>query len=82
MGNDERTYKPIDCSSHDELLELATFGQVTEIAYQDEHGEEHAVRDRIADVFTRDGAEYLRTEGGLEIRLDRLKTVEGRAVIR
>lgn len=80
MGNDEKGYRPIDCSVHDELLALATLGRVTDIAFQDERGEEQAVRDRIADVFTRSGAEYLRTAGGLEIRLDRLRLVDGRAV--
>lgn len=76
MGNDESRYLPIDCALHDELLALATFRRVTEIAHLDERGEERTVRDTIVDVFARAGAEYLRTAGGLEIRLDRLTAVE------
>jgi hypothetical protein len=66
-------YHPIDCGLHDGLLALATRGTRVVLRY---HGAEPAqvceTEDRIVDVFTRDGAEWLRTGDGVEIRLDRL----------
>lgn len=82
MVNDEKEYQPIACSVHDELLARATLGRVTEITYWDERGEVQTVRERIVDVFARSGAEYLAVESGLEIRLDKLKAVDGESVLR
>jgi len=79
-NDDANRYRPIDCAFHEELVALATFGRVIEVSYCDERGAERVVRDRIADVLARAGVEYIRTASGLEIRLDRLKTVDGRAV--
>ena len=70
-------YRPIDCSVHDELLARATLGRPTEIEYVDENGEVRTVRDRIVDVFARERAEYLKLANGIEIRLDKLVTVDG-----
>ena len=70
-----RPYEPVDCGFHDELLDLATFGRMAEIEYRSELGEIRTVQDRIQDVYTRGGAEYLRLRDGTEIRLDTLLRV-------
>ena len=69
-------YSPIACALHDRLEAVATLRSVVRIEYVDD-GVVRAAEDRIIDVFARGGAEYLRTGNGLEIRLDRLETVDG-----
>jgi Rho-binding antiterminator len=71
-------YQPVDCGLHDRLEELATLRQPARIAYRDERGEVREAEGTINDVFASDGVEYLRTEGGEEIRLDRIEQVDGR----
>jgi len=71
------SYEPIDCSFHDRLESWATLRSTTTIRYLDRAGVEVEVRARIADLYTRDGVEYLQTDGGLEIRLDHLVSVDG-----
>jgi Rho-binding antiterminator len=70
-------YKPVDCSLHDRLEAFATTGQPCRIEYTSEDGGRRQAQDRIADVFASDGAEYIRTRGGEEIRLDRIEQVDG-----
>lgn len=71
------TYRPIDCGLHDELLLRALRGGPVGLHWIDADGMPHEDTDRIADVSSRGGAEYLTTAGGLEIRLDRLTEVDG-----
>ena len=75
-------YEPIDCNVHDQLLERATLGQPTEVRYEADDTAGQSVREErvahgiIEDVFTREGAEYLRIAGAssapIEIRLDKI----------
>ena len=68
-------YVPIDCSLHDRLEDFATRRQRVVIRYAGENGEVMLTQDVITDWFVHAGAEYLRTAGGREIRLDRLISV-------
>lgn len=70
-------YHPIDCGYHDRLLALATLRRPCEVVYSDGAGEPRAAHDRIEDVFSRGGAEWLRLADGTEVRLDRLLRVDG-----
>ncbi|HET6569615.1 MAG TPA: hypothetical protein VFG50_16740 [Rhodothermales bacterium] len=70
-------YEPIDCNFYDELTLRATYRRVSEVRYRDEAGVERVVRAVIEDVFTRGPEEFLKLEGGLEIRLDRILSVDG-----
>ena len=72
-------YRPIDCALHDRLESLATVGRAVTIEYRDEHGLARRAQDVIVDVYARAGVEYLRTQTGLTIRLDRLVGVDGRS---
>ena len=71
-------YEPIDCSDHDRLESLATLRQQARISYRDSSGAVRQIEDLIEDVYARDGAEYLRTAGGEEVRLDALVSVDGK----
>jgi Rho-binding antiterminator len=70
-------YEPIDCGLHDRLEELATLRQPVRIEFRDDRGELRESRGTIADVFSSDGAEFVRTADGDEIRLDRIEHVDG-----
>jgi Rho-binding antiterminator len=70
------SYRPLECGLHDRLESLATLGRQVRIRYLAGRSEAET-SDRIVDVFARDGAEYVRLASGPEIRLDRLRTVDG-----
>ncbi len=70
-------YQPIACSLHDRLESLATLRSRILIRYVDDAGAAVEVTDRIADLYTRQGAEFLLTGSGVEIRLDRIESVDG-----
>lgn len=69
-------YRPIDCGVHDRLESLSVLRTRCRIDFHATDGTTRSVTGRIADIFTHEGAEYLRTDDGTEIRLDRLRTVE------
>ncbi len=70
-------YKPISCDAHDELLARATLKRECELVYENEQGKTESVRGVIEDVYTEEGAEYLRTKSGLTLRLDQLRRLDG-----
>lgn len=75
------SYIPISCAIHDKLVDLAVRKKASDLRVRGDSGEEQVVTGVIVDVFTRDGAEYLRLEEGDLIRLDRLVTVDGEEVL-
>jgi transcriptional antiterminator Rof (Rho-off) len=70
-------YRPIDCSLHDELEAAATLRKTVRISYRASQGGLVEIEDRILDIFTRDGAEYVQLSRGAEVRLDDLRSVDG-----
>lgn len=70
-----RPYRPIECGLHDILLDRATRQVVEAIRHRAADGSETITTDRIVDVYTAEGAEYLRTAGGVVVRLDDLRGV-------
>ena len=70
-----RPYRPIDCGLHDILLDRATRRVVEAIRHRAVDGSHATTTDRIVDVYTEDGAECLRTAGGVVVRLDDLRGV-------
>lgn len=73
----ERPYSPIACTEHDRLLEAATFRRTVELEI-DEEGVTSVLRGAIIDVATRGDAEYLTMAGGRTVRLDHIRSVDGR----
>ena len=72
-------YTPIACSLHDELQLRVMRGREVGVLWTDERGRKHERTGRLRDVFSRDGAEFLSFDDGLEVRLDRLVQVDGLA---
>jgi transcriptional antiterminator Rof (Rho-off) len=73
-------YLPLDCHVHDVLEAAATRGVRVHLVIEDDAGRRREEQVRILDVFARAGAEFLQTDEGTEIRLDRLLEVNGEPV--
>lgn len=72
MADDQ--YDPVSCDYHDQLELAAMHKREVELEF-DLQGAPQRERGRVEDVFTSNGAEYVRfkaAEGPLEIRLDRI----------
>lgn len=70
----EETYQPVSCDYHDELEAAAMHKSMVEIEF-DLEGVTQKERGRVEDVFTANGAEFIRfasDSGSLEIRLDHI----------
>jgi len=71
---DQEHYEPISCDYHDELEAAAMQKKDVELEF-DLEGVPQRDRGKIADVYSSNGAEYVRfvsSRGPLEIRLDRI----------
>ncbi|WP_456372636.1 transcriptional antiterminator, Rof [Thiolapillus sp.] len=70
-------YSPIPCGLHSEYELLAMRRARVVLVHVDERGQEQQLQGRVEDVFTRQGAEYLRLAlaGGeiVDLRLDRIR---------
>jgi Rho-binding antiterminator len=73
-------YTPIDCNFYDTLEANAVLRKVVEIEYLDDSGNELQVNSRIVDLFIKEKVEFMKLEIGLEIRLDYLKSVDGKVL--
>ncbi|MCU0735325.1 MAG: hypothetical protein MUF20_07350 [Methylotetracoccus sp.] len=71
------SYRPIDCTLHDELELRAMRRAFCNLVWRDEQGAVRRCRAVIADIVTRRGEEWLRLDDGAEIRLDRILEVDG-----
>lgn len=70
----EEPYDPVSCDYHDQLEAAAMHRNVVELEF-DLNGMRQKERGRVEDVYTADGAEFVRfaSDGGaLEIRLDHI----------
>jgi Rho-binding antiterminator len=73
----EENYKPVSCDFYDELEALATMKKSCDIIFINNESRSK-IRASIADLYTRDKVEYMKTSSGLEIRLDKLVEVDGK----
>lgn len=69
-------YRPIACGFHDRLEDWAVRRTPVELAWHD-GDETRRTRAVIADVYARNGADWIRLDTGDVIRLDRLIEVGG-----
>lgn len=76
------TYHPISCSFYDELEAIATLGKSVVIVFIGDKGGSMDIQDRIKNLETRNGEEFMTTASGQEIRLDRLISVDGKFLSR
>ena len=74
----EERYEPVSCDYHDQLEAAAMHKAAVELEF-DLEGVTQKERGRIEDVYTADGAEFVRfvsDSGPLEIRLDHIINVK------
>jgi Rho-binding antiterminator len=70
----EERYEPVSCDYHDELEAAAMHKKEVELEFELE-GVPQKERGRVEDVYTAEGAEFVRfaaDSGPLEIRLDHI----------
>jgi len=70
----EERYEPVSCDYHDQLEAAAMHRKEVEIEF-DLEGVTQKERGKVEDVYTREGAEFIRfasDSGPLEIRLDHI----------
>ena len=77
MTTHPEPYVPINCEFHDLLESLATTRKSTQIHFRDAEGVEQQRNAVIADVYVRNGAEYLLLSTDETLRLDQLVQVDG-----
>lgn len=70
-------YQPISCSFYNRLENLAALEKPVPLVYLSDQGTESFPAAIIEEMYMREKVEYLRLQGGLEIRLDRLLSVNG-----
>jgi Rho-binding antiterminator len=73
----EERYQPVSCDYHDQLEAAAMHRKEVELEFELE-GVTQREKGKIADVYTADGAEFVKFEsedGPLDIRLDRIISV-------
>jgi Rho-binding antiterminator len=70
-------YKPVSCDFHDELTAAATTGKEVELVFEI-HGVTQRERGKVEDVYTADGAEFVRFitgDASVKLRLDQLRSI-------
>ncbi|MEQ8704398.1 MAG: hypothetical protein RIC19_10785 [Phaeodactylibacter sp.] len=71
-------YQTISCDFYDELEARATLRRSCRIVFRDASGQDQSVEALIKDLYIRSKVEYMLLSTGLEIRLDRLVSVDGK----
>lgn len=71
-------YKPISCHFYDELELLAIRQTSCPILYYNETNQQLATTDIIVDFKIINHAEFMLLKSGLQIRLDRIISVDGK----
>lgn len=65
-----KEYKPIACGLYDELELRALRKQIVKLAYKNDNNEHEIIECIIADLFSKDKVEFLKTSDEKIIRLD------------
>lgn len=79
MPEPTQPYHPIACSFHDRLEDWAVRRTPIELVWRDGHTTQR-ITALIADVYAKEGADWLRLDTGEVIRLDRLIEAGGIAL--
>jgi Rho-binding antiterminator len=77
----ESAAQAVPCEIQTLLREYLTSARLAEIVYRDEAGQIQTTHDRIRDLFSRAGQDFVYLGRGQMLRLDHLLTLEGRPVI-
>ncbi|WP_341836080.1 hypothetical protein WJU16_24990 [Chitinophaga pollutisoli] len=75
MDSQNSVYQPIDCNYYDRLEAWATLREPVLLEFLGSDGQPQTETAVIRDLYVRNKAEFLLTEAGRELRLDRLMAV-------
>ncbi|WP_298707215.1 hypothetical protein [Chitinophaga sp.] len=75
MDSQNTPYQPIDCNYYDRLEAWATLREPVLLEFLGDDGQPRTETAVIRDLYVRNKAEFLLTEAGRELRLDRLMAV-------
>lgn len=73
----EDRYRPVACGIYDMLEAAVVRRSPAVLLYYDHAGKESRYTGRILDVFARGSEEFVKLEGGEELRLDRIRSLDG-----
>lgn len=68
-------YRPINCEFHDAIESYATRREPVDIVVEDPAENRRIIRTVVVDVYSRNGEEFLLTDAGERIRLDKVKSI-------
>lgn len=68
-------YKPVSCSLYDRLTDFAVMHKHVKMHVQTSEGRSEEMIEIVKDIITRNKEEFLITESGKSIRLDRIISV-------
>lgn len=69
-------YTPVNSKLFDRLRATATLNQECHLTYIDENNQSKEIRGQIADVYTKEDAEWCKLKDDTVIRLDKIKDFE------
>ncbi|NMM50187.1 hypothetical protein [Marinigracilibium pacificum] len=72
----EKPYKPISCSFYDYLEAYIIKGKPVDLKFYEDNGALTDINVKLKNLKTVSGEEFLIFEGGKEIRLDQLISIE------
>lgn len=75
-------YHPIDCNYYDELILLAMRKRAVDIVYQIDQDTITTINSVIRNIYTKEKEEFIETDKGVTIRLDKLVEVDGKTVVK
>ncbi len=73
----EKEYKPIACGLYDELELRALRKKTIKLTFQNDQNDNEIIECIIADLFSKDKIEFLKTNDGKIIRLDDVLEIDG-----
>jgi Rho-binding antiterminator len=73
----EKEYKPIACGLYDELELRALRKKTIKLTFQNDKNDNEIIECIIADLFSKDKIEFLKTNDGKIIRLDDVLEIDG-----
>lgn len=73
----EKEYKPIACGLYDELELRALRKQMVKLTFQNDNKENELLECIVADLFSKDKVEFLKTSDEKIIRLDDILELDG-----
>jgi hypothetical protein len=74
----DQGFRSVGCAFYEELELLAMRHSSCDIVFLAPGGARSVIRDEIKDLLVREGVEYMKTKGGLEIELTGILEINGK----